>query len=169
MIDGTLTTIDDRPALRFERRLTHPVERVWRAVSEPAELELWFPAAVDWTPAAGETLEAGGMSGEVLAVDAPHRLVWTFADERYSFELTPEDDGCILVFTHVFDDRSRAAQTATGWWTYLWRLGPHLTGVQVSEGTAHEPWEEIHEAYAERFELDPTPGRQFAAALRAGS
>ena len=59
-----------RPALRFERELAHSVERVWRAVSEPAELERWFPAAADWTPAAGETFEAGGATGEVTDVDA---------------------------------------------------------------------------------------------------
>ena len=49
MTDGTLETINGRPALRFERMLTHSVERVWRAISVPAELERWFPAAADWT------------------------------------------------------------------------------------------------------------------------
>ena len=47
MIHGTLETIEGRPALRFERSLTHPVDRVWRAVSVPAELGSWFPAAVE--------------------------------------------------------------------------------------------------------------------------
>jgi uncharacterized protein YndB with AHSA1/START domain len=41
---GRLETVDDRPALRFERRLNHPVARVWRAVTEPDELERWFVA-----------------------------------------------------------------------------------------------------------------------------
>ena len=41
-------------------------------------------------------------------------------------------------------------------------------GEHVPEAEAHEPWEEIHERYAARFGVDPTPGRQFAAALRAG-
>jgi uncharacterized protein YndB with AHSA1/START domain len=50
MMDGTLETIDGRPALRFERRLAHSVERVWRAVSEPAELARWFPAAAGSMP-----------------------------------------------------------------------------------------------------------------------
>jgi uncharacterized protein YndB with AHSA1/START domain len=31
--------------------LASSAERVWRAVSVPAELERWFPAATDWTPA----------------------------------------------------------------------------------------------------------------------
>ncbi len=42
--EGTLVHIDGRPALRFERRYRHPVERVWRAVSDPAEMASWFPS-----------------------------------------------------------------------------------------------------------------------------
>jgi uncharacterized protein YndB with AHSA1/START domain len=168
MTDGTLETIDGRPALRFARRLPHSVDRVWRAVSEPAELARWFPAAAEWTPAAGETFEAGGMSGEVTEVDAPRRLAWTFNGERYSFDLSAQEGDCLLVFTHVFDDRRLAAQTATGWDAYFSRLEPHLDGGFVSEEQAHEPWEEVHERYAERFGVDPTPGRRFAARLRAG-
>lgn len=69
MIHGKLETIDGRPALRFERTYPHSVERVWRAVSVPAELERWFPAAVPWTPAKGETFEAAGSTVEVTEVD----------------------------------------------------------------------------------------------------
>ena len=167
MTDGTLETIDGRPALRFERTLAHSVERVWRAVSDPEELERWFPAAADWTPATGETFEAHGGSGEVTEVDAPHRLAWTFGGDRYSFELAAQEDGCRLIFTHVFDDRALAAQTAAGWETYLSRLEPHLAGGHLSEEEAHEPWGEVHERYAERFGVDPTPGRRFLEALRA--
>ena len=169
MTDGTLETTGGRSALRFERRLSHPIERVWRAVSEPAELERWFPAAADWTPAVGETFEAGGATGEVTEVDAPHRLAWTFNGELYSFDLSGDEGGCLLVFTHAFDDRARAAQTATGWDAYLSRLEPHLDGGFLSEEEAHEPWEQVHERYAERFGVDPEPGRRFIAAHRAGS
>ena len=168
MSDGTLETIDGRPALRFERTLAHSVERVWRAISEPAELERWFPAAADWTPATGETFEAYGATGRVTEVDAPHRLAWTYGGELFSFDLTTQEDGCRLIFTHVFDDRTLAAQTAAGWETYLSRLVPHLAGGYLSEEEAHEPWGEIHERYAERFGVDPTPGRRFLAAQRAG-
>jgi uncharacterized protein YndB with AHSA1/START domain len=169
MTYGTLETIDGRPALRFERTLAHPVQRVWRAVSLPAELERWFPAAADWTPAVGETFEAGGATGEVTEVDPPRRLAWTYAGQLFSFDLTDSGDGgCRLVFVHVIDDRGLAAQTAAGWETYLSRLEPHLAGGHLSEEEAHETWEDIHERYAERFGIDPTPGRQFAEGLRAG-
>jgi uncharacterized protein YndB with AHSA1/START domain len=168
MIHGNLETIDGRPALRFERTLAHPVERVWRAVSEPAELERWFPATVDWTPATGEKFEVAGSSLEVTEVDAPHRLAWTFAGDLYSFDLAADGAGCRLIFIHVVDDRGLTAQTATGWETYFARLEPHLAGGYLSEEEAHESWGEIHELYAERFGVDPAPGRRFAASLRAG-
>ncbi|HEX8632329.1 MAG TPA: SRPBCC domain-containing protein [Catenuloplanes sp.] len=167
MTDGTMETIDGRPALRFERVLRHSVERVWRAVSVPAELERWFPAAADWTPATGEIFEAAGMTGEVTEVDPPHRLAWTFAGELYSFDLATHPDGCRLVFTHVIRDGTLAAQHAAGWESYLSRLEPHLAGGHLSEEEAHGSWEDVHERYAERFGVDPTPGRRFAAVLRS--
>jgi uncharacterized protein YndB with AHSA1/START domain len=165
---ATLETMDGRPVLRFERQLAYPVERVWRALSEPTELERWFPAAAAWTPAVGATFEAAGTMGEVTEVDAPSRLAWTYDGEDYRFELSPTDDGSRLVFTHAINDGTLAAQTATGWDTYLARLEPHLAGGFLSEEEAHVGWEEIHEHYAERFGVDPTPGRRFAKTLRAG-
>ena len=169
MTDGTLETIGGRPALRFERTLAHSVERVWRAISDPAELERWFPAAVDWTPAAGEPIEAYGMSGVVTEVEEPHRLAWNFNGDDYSFELGAHEDGCRLVFTHVFDDRAQAAQTAAGWETYFSRLDSHLAGAFLSEEEAHASWDVLHERYAERLGVDPAPGRRFWAESRAGA
>ena len=166
MIHGTLQKSGDRPALRFEHVLSHPVERVWRAVSVPAELGSWFPAAVEWTPAVGESFDAGGATLEVTAVDPQQRLAWVYAGQLQSFELAPEGQGCRLTFTHVLDDRALAAQTAAGWETYLSRLQPHLDGRDISEQVVHRRWAEIHERYAELFGVDPTPGRRFAAALR---
>jgi uncharacterized protein YndB with AHSA1/START domain len=162
MAYGSLETIDGRPALRFERSLAYPIERVWHAVSVPAELERFFPAAVDWTPAPGETIELGGLTLEVTEVEPPRRLAWTFGGQPQSFELFETEGCCRLVFTHVIDDLP-AAQTATGWETYLSRLEPHLAGEYLSEEEAHKPWKEIHERYAERFGVDPEPGRRWAA------
>ncbi|WP_026821143.1 SRPBCC domain-containing protein [Arthrobacter castelli] len=159
---GTLEKLDGRPALRFEVPLAYPIERVWQAVSVPAELERFFPAAANWTPAEGETIDVGGAMMEVTEVDAPHRLAWAFADQPQSFELVADEGRCRLIFTHVIDDLP-AAQTATGWQTYLSRLEPHLAGGYLSDKEAHRAWKDIHELYAERFAVDPEPGRRWAA------
>ena|GEM_PF-2898481 len=94
------------------------------------------------------------------------------ADDRVSADVSSivggrsaaQEGGCRLIFTHVFDDRGLAAQTAAGWETYLSRLEPHLAGGHLSEEEAHEPWGEVHE----RFGVVPAPGRRFLATQRAG-
>ena len=44
---GAYETIENRPSLQFERRLSHPVEVVWRAITDSGELEHWFPSKVE--------------------------------------------------------------------------------------------------------------------------
>lgn len=41
--DATLIDAQGRPTLHFERVLPHPVDRVWRALSETDELRTWHP------------------------------------------------------------------------------------------------------------------------------
>jgi uncharacterized protein YndB with AHSA1/START domain len=164
-MNAELQTIDGRPALRFERHLAHPVERVWRAVTEPAEVRRWMPAAADWTLELGARFELGGQTGRITELDPPHAIAWTFGADLFRFELRAEGDGCALVFTHVFDDAIRAAQTAAGWECYLDRLDAQLAGQQLSEERAHQPVGERHERYAALFGLDPAPGREFIATL----
>jgi len=162
-MNGRLETVDDRPALRFERRLDHSVERVWRAVSEPAELARWFVAPVDWKPKAGEVFEAAGQAGEITELEAPRRIAWSWGDELFRFELRHDGESCLLIFTHVFGDRSLGAQHAAGWETYFNRLDCHLAGEFLSEEEAHRGVADRHERYAESFGLDPEVGRKAIA------
>jgi uncharacterized protein YndB with AHSA1/START domain len=158
-MNASLETVDDRPALRIERRLNHSVERVWRAVTEPEELACWFLAPVQWKPGLGEVFEGGGQRGEITELAAPWLIGWVCGDELFRFELTPEGDGCLLVFTHVFGDRTLGAQHAAGWEIYLNRLDAHLAGGFLSEEAAHGAFPPLHERYAQRFALDPAVGR----------
>jgi uncharacterized protein YndB with AHSA1/START domain len=168
MMDGTLETIDGRPALRFERRLAHSVERVWRAITEPDELEAWFVARPEWKPEVGETFNAMEQDGEITEVEPPSLLAWNWGGELYRFELRADGDGSVLVFTHVFDERKYGAQHATGWDTHFAQLDALLAGDQLGEEEAMEAWAEIHERYAEKFGLDPEVGRRALAAWKRG-
>jgi uncharacterized protein YndB with AHSA1/START domain len=156
---GNQITVDGRPALRLERRLPHAIERVWRAVSEPAELARWFVAEAAWTPEAGEEFEAHGERGRITAVEPPRLLAWTWGRERYSFELTPDGEGCVLVFTHVFNpELGPGWQHAAGWEAYFERLDAHLAGGFLSEQDAHAGIEARMARYRERFEGAAAPG-----------
>ncbi len=166
MMTGSLQTVDGRPALRFERRFNHSVDRVWRAVTEPSELARWFIAPVEWTPAPGERFESMDEVGELTEVEPPHVIAYTWGGEHFRFELRPDGPGCLLVFTHVFDDRSFGAQHATGWELHFDRLDAHLAGGFVSQDDAHAAFPELHESYAEHFGLDPEVGRRTFAAMQ---
>jgi uncharacterized protein YndB with AHSA1/START domain len=145
-------TIGGRPALRLERRLDFPIERVWRAVTDPTELRQWFVSEVPWKPEAGEEFEAAGQTGRITALEPPRLLAWEWGVERYSFELTPDGDGCLLVFTHVFDpELGPAWQHAAGWETYFNRLDVHLAGGFLSEEAAHKGIDELFAHYRKAF------------------
>ena len=145
-------TVDGRPALRLERRLDHSIERVWRAVTVPAELARWFVAEVPWTPAPGEEFEAYGERGRITALEPPRRIAWEWGTERYAFELAADGDGCRLVFTHVFNpELGPGHQHAAGWETYFARLDAHLEGGFLSEEDAHEGIDALMARYRAAF------------------
>jgi uncharacterized protein YndB with AHSA1/START domain len=145
-------TVDGRPALRIARRLPHSIERVWRAITVPAELRQWFVSDVPWTPKAGEEFEAGGESGRITALEPPRLIAWTWGVERYSFELTPDGEGCVLVLTHVFNpELGPDWQHAAGWETYFNRLDAHLAGGFLSEEAAHKGIDELLARYRGLF------------------
>jgi uncharacterized protein YndB with AHSA1/START domain len=125
----------DRWSVRLVRRYPHPVETVWRAVSEPEHLAAWFPSTVELDPQVGGEVRFGpafdgdpGLTGEVLAWEPPHLLAFTWDADAIRFELAATDDGTELVLLHAFDDRAGAASFAAGWDGCGLALAAHLAG-----------------------------------------
>jgi uncharacterized protein YndB with AHSA1/START domain len=162
-MNGRLDTAGDRPVLRFERHLDHPLQRVWRAITEPDELRQWFPGVPRFELEAGTEFvvegEPGG-TGRVLAVDPPRLLDFEWGGEHLRFVLAPDGDGCLLTFTQELGDRALGAQTAAGWELCFERLAGLLGGTPIGEDESLERWPELHERYAEAFGLDPEVGRR---------
>jgi uncharacterized protein YndB with AHSA1/START domain len=160
-VEGTFATIDGRPALRFERRLPHPVEAVWSAVTNPDELASWFPAAVTVDLRQGgamtfvfpdEGLPPG--NGVVKEYDPPHHFAFDWDGTLLQFELEPQDGGaaCLLRFTHFLQDRDAAARDLAGWHVCLDRMEQHLAGDSATAPTS-EPtgeWRALYEKYVDR-------------------
>ena len=145
---GTLESADNGYRLRFERRLDHSPERVWRAITEPDELAHWFPP--------GEELQ-------VTESEPARLLAGTWYGDELRFELHPEGDACMLVFTHTFAEREKAARDAAGWDRVFVRFDALLRGEPMSEEQSLEGWSEVHERYAADLGVDPTLGRQALA------
>ncbi|GAA5136486.1 SRPBCC family protein [Pseudonocardia adelaidensis] len=167
---GTFVDLDGRPAVRFERTYSHPPERVWSAITEPAELAHWFPATVSLEHRVGGTIEFTGDpnidpgSGTVLEFDPPRRLAYTWGRDELHFRLEPTDDGgCTVTFFDVLEARDAAARNAAGWTVCLVELGKHVSGA-VADGphsATAEPWQPQYDDYvaAGMPAGAPIPGR----------
>jgi uncharacterized protein YndB with AHSA1/START domain len=135
-------TLENGRRFRLERRFAYPPERVWRALTDPAELAQWFP--LDGAPL------------EVVTSEPPELLVGTWGGDELRFELRPQGEGCSLVFTHTVGDPDAAARNAAGWDRCFARLEAHFAGVRMERETSLELWPEVHERYVEAFDAAPT-------------
>ncbi|MCW2928354.1 MAG: arsR [Thermoleophilia bacterium] len=135
----------------YDRTIQADVEDVWRAITDPDEaLQFHFDSIVDssWMP--GEPVRYLDEDGEVVVdgvivdIDAPHRLVHTFAfadgspakasgdaPSQVTWTLEPEDEGTRLTLVHD----GFSSQNAT------WR-------------TVEDGWEDILDSLVVRFDND---------------
>ena len=156
---GTFESIDGKAAVRFERFYPHPVERVWRAVTEPEELAHWFPNTVEVDLREGGRMhftfpdgEMEPMEGRVTELDPPRRFAFLWGEEHLRIELEPDGEGCRLRFTHVLSSREQAARDGAGWHVCLDQLERLLSGAGgEAPGTgATSEWSELYEEYQRR-------------------
>ena len=118
---GTLEQAGQRWRLRFTRDLDHPVPQVWRAVTEPAHLETWFPFRItgDWAVGSHLTFSdpqsrVPDFTGEVLAFQPPALLEFRWGPDILRLEVAGRDTGCTLTLLHTFGEHGKAARDAAG-------------------------------------------------------
>ncbi|MDY7226148.1 SRPBCC domain-containing protein [Hyalangium rubrum] len=54
---GTITLQEDVATLTFERRIPHPIEAVWAAITEPQQRAVWFGATTALETRVGGAIE----------------------------------------------------------------------------------------------------------------
>jgi uncharacterized protein YndB with AHSA1/START domain len=155
---GTYVEHEGRPAVRFVRTYPHPAQRVWAAVSDPAELVRWFPSAVEYEPRVGGAVRFSGdpymddLPGVVLTWEPPRRFGFTWGEDEVHLTVEPVDEGSSrLTLVNVLSDRTTAARNGGGWYVCLEELQKRLDGVP-SRGPHSEdtvPWEPVYRAHVE--------------------
>lgn len=98
--------------LAFDAVYPHPIERVWRAVTEPDAIADWLMDN-DFAPVLGRGFEFhtragpgfdGVVRGEVLEVEAPRRLLYSWKgghlDTTVDITLRPVPEGTFLHLEH---------------------------------------------------------------------
>lgn len=158
---GTVTTNGDHATLTFERRLPFPIDRVWAAITDPAERAQWFGTT---QIADGRIViepedppappEAKRVTGRILTWQPPadghavfehewqQRIV---EDSVVRYELRTDGDATLLTFTHSGLSERNALGFVPGTHAFLDRLRAHLTGEQLPGWS--ERYAEVAPAY----------------------
>ena len=165
---GILARQGDRWTLTFTRKLAYPREKVWRAVTEPEHLAVWYPQEIVGERKAGAPLRfvtpggtGDGFDGQMLVFDPPSVMEFTWGTDLLRIELAADGAGTVLTLTDTFDDVGKAARDAAGWHECLERLTDDLDGTPLP--ALGEPWRKIHPVYVATFgpeasTIGPPPG-----------
>jgi uncharacterized protein YndB with AHSA1/START domain len=152
----------DRWTLVLVRELHHPAEKVWRALTDPAELREWAPFDSDRNlgTTGPMTLATVGAptrqisESRVTRAEEPRLLEYSWGENEMRWELEPLANGTRLTLWHNID-RKYIAMGAAGWHICLdvldHLLGGHPIGRIVAGDAMKFGWQRLNAEYAKQF------------------
>ncbi|HEX4225825.1 MAG TPA: SRPBCC family protein [Pseudonocardiaceae bacterium] len=173
---GTIEQHEGRVSFRYERLFNHPIETVWRAITDPEELAQWLGSKPELDLRVGgryvmiHTSPDGSkeqrVEDRVVRLEPPRLFEHTFWLEvnpsaLVTWELTPTGDGTRLDLTHALDRADLAAaatigggedivtvisRNAAGWHRLLDRITAQLD--DVAQPWSRSAQQELQQRYA---------------------
>ena len=149
------------------RELRHPPEKVWQALTDPAELREWAPFDADGNlGTAGNTVKLTTVGAPALHVtettvtraEAPRLLEYTWGGNDMRWELEARAGGTRLtLWTSI--DRRYISMGAAGWHICFDVLDRKLGGTPIGrmvgmETMKFEGWQRLNREYAQLFGLE---------------
>lgn len=136
---GKITKEADGFKLNFQRELNHEIQTVWKAITDPEKLKIWFTdVEMEFKPGGKLTIwfrdEAKSATyGEIVSIDPPNKFVFTWEGDLATWELFPlGKQKCKLVLNYSKLSDEYAASAPAGFHTLLNRLEDMLNGSTIS-------------------------------------
>jgi len=151
----------DKWTLILVRELRHAPEKVWQALTDPAQLREWAPFVVDGSLGTVGSVNLTWVANptplatKVTRADAPRLL--EYGDMRWQLE--PSAGGTRLTLWHNIDRRF-IAWGAAGWHIAFDVLDRQLSGDPIgrivgAEAMKFAGWQRLIAEYAEQFGVEP--------------
>jgi uncharacterized protein YndB with AHSA1/START domain len=158
---ANVTKVDAGHEIRYERRLNHPVEKVWEALTDPERLPAWLGRAEQLELSVGGAYEIhwensdAVMDGTITELDPP-RLLETDSSShgRLRWELAPQPGGCELSLTVTMDAPDFLTKALAGWHLHIDVLESFLASgnrIDWEHDDWMSDWERLHERYVELY------------------
>jgi uncharacterized protein YndB with AHSA1/START domain len=154
--------VDGRPTLVFVRKVRHPPEKVWVALTVPDELCKWAPfvssrdlsSLGDFTVTmTDDEADRQDLPGVVRRAEFPYLLEYTWGDDVLRWELEPDSTGTLLTLRHTVQGPDWLPKVAAGWHLCVLVAERLLDGKPISRivGNAAKTygWDRLHDQYAE--------------------
>lgn len=146
--------ITEAGAIRFERLLPGPIERVWEYLTVPEKRRLWLAdGPMDLKPGGAMELiwrnselarpdeetperfrkhEGASMKGRIIRIEPPRLLVHSWDENgEVIYELAERGDKVLLILTNrKLPNRAEVVGVAGGWHSHLEVLAARLEGRQ---------------------------------------
>jgi len=159
---------DDNWTLILVRDLRHSPDKVWSALTDPAQLSQWAPFEADGSlGSTGSTVKLTTVGAPVAQVsettirraDAPRILEYNWGGQDIRWELEAQGEGTRLTLWHNIDRRF-IAMGAAGWHICLDVMNLYLGGSPVgrivgSDALKFDGWHRLNREYAEQFGVEP--------------
>ena len=145
----------------FERRSKHPMSRLWRAITEPADIDAWMGARTKVDLRVGGEYFVdfqgegdGDLDGILVRVEPERRLAYVWGSSYVEWVLEADGDGSRYTFVQngLVDRGEDEEGLAAGWHEFFDRLDEHLDGVSRSEDEHTARWHALKPHY--RKQLD---------------
>ncbi len=152
----------DNWTLIVVRELRHPPQKVWQALTDPAELREWAPFDADRSLGAVGTVTLTTIGAptptvsesRVTRADAPKLLEYRWGDHEMRWQLEPLDGGTRLTLWHNID-RRYISMGAAGWHICIDVLDQFLAGEPLGRIVGSEAmkfeWPRLNAEYAKQF------------------
>ena len=115
MAEAELARFIDRWTIEYVRIYPHPIDRVWRAITDPKEFRQWFiPGSLELRTGGPYMFKAGDFSGVLQEVDPPRRIRFGYAENSvgyFQYELEAVDGGTRMRFVNRFDPAGTYTET----------------------------------------------------------
>jgi uncharacterized protein YndB with AHSA1/START domain len=168
MAEAELARFIDRYTAEYVRTYTHPIDCVWRAITDPRKFDDWFiPGDIDLQVGGKFRFAAGQWTGVVLAIDPPRLIRLRSAHDEngyFQYELTEVKDGTRMRFVQAFspgveypgfDPEMPGSGTPwpgaiSGWHEFWDALGDYLDGLPVGSSLPPSRFGAIAASWAEK-------------------